>query len=457
MKTNKEVLRTLTILLGFLLLNSAVKAQTVLDGYVQEGLRQNLVLQQKSIGMEKALLALKEANAAFLPTVAVNSSYITGQGGRYFNFPLGDMLNPVYQTLNQLTDSKNFPQVSNVEAYLNPTNFYDVHVRTSLPIVNTNLHYNRDIQKQRIELQEHEVNSYKRELTKDIKLAYYNYLTALTGVEVYQSALSLVNKNLVVNESLVKNGKGLPANLIRARSEVEKINAALTTAQTQVKNAQHYFNFLLNKPLNTEIDTSYQLAEAIEAIPASPDLTGVEKREELLALRQGRQIQETVRTMNRQFWVPQISGFLDLGTQTQDWKFDNKARYYLGGVQLDFPIFTGNRNKYRIQQSDLDLKQITLQENQVTQQLQLAITVAQNNVSAAQREYQSALVQLKAAESYYRLIEVGFREGIYSLIEFIDARNQLTSAQLQKNIQTYKVLQNAATLERETASYTISE
>ncbi|PSR55084.1 TolC family protein [Adhaeribacter arboris] len=456
MKTNYSLLTFTLVVCLFLPLVYPAKAQTVLDIYVKEGLQHNLVLQQKSVGIEKALLALKEANAAFLPTVAINSSYITGQGGRYFDFPLGDMLNPVYQTLNQLTDSKDFSQVSNVEAYLNPSNFYDAHVRTSLPIVNSNLHYNRDIQKQRIELQEHEVNTYKRELTKDIKLAYYNYLTALAGIDVYQSTLNLVNKNLAVNESLVKNGKGLPANLIRARSEVEKVNAALTTAQTQVKNAQHYFNFLLNKPLDADIDTSYQLAEAVAIVPDTPDLTGVEKREELLALRRGRQIQETVCEMNRQFWVPQVSGFLDVGTQTQDWKFNNKARYYLGGVQLDIPVFTGNRNKYRIQQSDLDLKQITLQENQVTQQLQLAITVAQNNISAAQREYQSALVQLKAAESYYRLIEVGFREGIYSLIEFIDARNQLTSAQLQKNMQTYKVLQNAATLERETAAYVIS-
>ncbi len=96
MKTNKEVLHAIAILLSFLLMSSAVKAQSVLDNYVKEGLRQNLVLQQKSINIEKALLALKEANAAFLPTVAVNSSYITGQGGRYFNFPLGDMLNPVW-------------------------------------------------------------------------------------------------------------------------------------------------------------------------------------------------------------------------------------------------------------------------------------------------------------------------------------------------------------------------
>jgi len=45
----------------------------------------------------------------------------------------------------------------------------------------------------------------------------------------------------------------------------------------------------------------------------------------------------------------------------------------------------------------------------------------------------------------------GFKEGVNSFIEFLDARNQLTTAQLQLNISKYKFLASLAEYERQTA------
>src|SRR5687768_5557856 len=85
-----------------------VSAQTMLDEYISTGLKDNLVLEQKNISLEKALLSLKIARGRFLPTVALQGNYTTGDGGRSISFPVGDMLNPVYATLNQLTGSDQF-------------------------------------------------------------------------------------------------------------------------------------------------------------------------------------------------------------------------------------------------------------------------------------------------------------------------------------------------------------
>jgi hypothetical protein len=49
------------------------------------------------------------------------------------------------------------------------------------------------------------------------------------------------------------------------------------------------------------------------------------------------------------------------------------------------------------------------------------------------------------------LIDRGFKEGVNTFIEDIDARNLLTSAQLQVSINQYKVLVAATKFERETA------
>jgi outer membrane protein TolC len=87
--------------------------------------------------------------------------------------------------------------------------------------------------------------------------------------------------------------------------------------------------------------------------------------------------------------------------------------------------------------------------------MSLSAKMAQNNLSASLVNYTAAQKQMEAASAYQRLIERGYREGVNTYIETLDARNQLINASLLININEFKVLIAAAELERETASYQI--
>ncbi|RYG17103.1 MAG: TolC family protein, partial [Chitinophagaceae bacterium] len=125
------------LIIGFSI--SKGNAQQVLDEYVVEGFKNNIVLQQKSISLEKAQYALKTAKSLFLPTVAFSTTCSTADGGRNIPLPLGDLLNPVYSTLNQLTATNKFPLMENQSINFLPKNYYDAKVRTTVPILNTDL------------------------------------------------------------------------------------------------------------------------------------------------------------------------------------------------------------------------------------------------------------------------------------------------------------------------------
>lgn len=457
MKTiNLKVIR-ITAVIGFVFLSFKVsKSQEILDNNIQYGLQNNLVLKQKNISLEKAQISLKEAKGLFLPSLNFNASYLSGEGGRYFNFPLGDIINPVYQTLNQLTQSNSFPQIANAEAYLNPNNFYDAHLRASMPLINTDLYYNQNIQKKQITLQEFEVDIYKRDLVKNIKIAYYNYLSAIAAVDIYKSALILVNKNKEVNESLLKNGKGLPASVLRSKSEYEKVNSALINAENQAINARNYFNFLINKNLDSNIDIDLNLDQQLEnKLNLLSQQTDFQNREELKSIKQVEQLYQTQLKMNQNFWTPKLNTFIDLGTQAEDFVINDKSKYYLFGLQLDIPIFNGFKNQYKIQKTKLELSNTQINTQLISQQLQLSIEMANNALKSAFADYLSAQKQQQSAESYFKLLETGYREGSFSLIEFLDARNQLTSASINQTITKYKVFQALANQERETANYNL--
>lgn len=442
--------KSLPIAMLFMLLVPALKAQTVLDDYVKEGLESNQVLQQKNLSLQQAQQSLQIARSYFLPSVSLLADYTSGDGGRSISIPVGDMLNPVYASLNQLTQSDAFPQIENVSENFFPKNFYDAKVRTSLPIINTDLYMNRNIQGQQVMLKQYEVEAYKRELVLEIKSAYFNHLAAVAAVKIYESALNLVNKNVEISESLLRNGKSLPANNLRSRSEAEKVKADLNSARNNVINAKKYFNFLLNRDLDAEIDVNYSISETL-----LPDTTsaGVTAREELQMIKTTREINHSVVQMNKLSRLPKVNAFLDLGTQATDWRFNEDSRYYLVGVQLSLPLFQGFRTNTTIRQNNLEIQKTELSLSRATQQLQLATDKAKNDLHTTTQNYVAAREQLKSAQSYFNLIDKGYQQGVNSLIEFLDARNQLTSSQLQQNLRWFEMLTAEARLERETASY----
>lgn len=442
-------------LLTFLVLASATQAQSPLDTYIREGLKNNIILKQKNIGIENALTALKEARGLFLPSVNFNSSYQSGEGGRFFSFPVGDLVNPVYTTLNQLTGTNNFPQLENIKSNLNPNNYYDAHVRTNIALVNTDIYYNLNIQKQQITLSEKEVALYKRELVKNIKTAYYNYLMAESSLSIYESAVGLVNKNLKVNQSLNKNGSGLYANVNRAQAEAELVKSQVVNAKNQVKNAQYYFNFLLNKELEENILNTTDIDKELEENLKFQNEINSREEIELVGLQVN--INETALKMDKNYWVPKINGFVDLGSQSIDWNFDGQSRYYFAGVQMDIPIFNGYKNTTKIKQRKLELDRLTFEKENVTKQVDMTTKMAVNELETANQELTSAKSRNKAAESYFKVLESGYIQGTNSLIEFIDARNQLTQSQLQNTLAKYKVLQAITEVERQSASYNINQ
>jgi outer membrane protein len=431
-------------------------AQGPLSGYIQTGLKENQVLREKNISLEQSLLALKNAKSYFLPEVSFKTDYQTAQGGRQITFPAGDLLNGVYSTLNQLTASNRFPAVSNTDEQLLPNNFYDARVHIAYSLLNTDRDYNKQISKQQVVLQEYEVETYTQELVREIKQAYYNYCASLDAIGIYRDAYVLVGQNLKVNQSLLRNGKGLPANVLRAESEKEAVSAKLIDAENTRVNARNYLNFLINRPLtDSVIFEKQELPDSLLRTIAIHPETG--QRSELKRADAALGLSGLVVQKNKKFAVPTLNSFFDMGSQASDFKYNSKSRYYFLGVQLNVPIFSGGRNKNNIRLAELDRSALELQKDQLANNLQLMAENAQNNIRSSLAAVHVTEKQLASAKAYFKLIEKGYNEGTNSLIEYLDARDQLTSSSLKLSISQYNLLTQIADYERQTAVSTLKK
>src|SRR5690349_10602896 len=106
-----SIKKSLLIYVGLVLTTIGVlRAQSpILDNYIQEGIKSNLQLKQEELNYQRSVENLHAARSLFFPQLSANASYSLANGGRKISIPVGDLLNPVYSTLNSLTRTENFP------------------------------------------------------------------------------------------------------------------------------------------------------------------------------------------------------------------------------------------------------------------------------------------------------------------------------------------------------------
>jgi hypothetical protein len=81
------------------------QARSIIDEYIRTGLENNLTIRKMDLTHEKNIAALREAGGYFLPGFSFNARYTIARGGRTFDFPAGDMLNPLFQNITALNNS----------------------------------------------------------------------------------------------------------------------------------------------------------------------------------------------------------------------------------------------------------------------------------------------------------------------------------------------------------------
>ena len=429
---------------------SALRSQDqndILESYIQQGFETNHGLKEQHFLLEKNILALEEARRLYRPEVGFGMNYTLAAGGRKISIPVGQLVNPVYSTLNDIIMMDRFPQIEDVEETFLPHNFYDARFRITQPLINREIYFNKKIKEEMIGLKETEIMVYKRELVKEIKTAYYQYLQASEAISIYDNALALLAENKRVNESLLKNDKVIPSVLLRVESEITNVKAQKNEAVTTQKNAAAYFNFLLNRNLEDAIETD-QTATAALAIDETGMQTG--NREELDQLNKAQAINAWVVELENAYKVPKAGLQIDVGSQNFDFEYGG---YVLAGLSVEFPIYTAKRNKLQVQQAELDIKATAEKIAQVERQVELQTQTARNSMLAAYETWQSYQSQLSNAERQYRDTFRRYKEGISNYIEVLDARTQVTNVDLQQSLAMYTVLVKKVELERAVASY----
>jgi outer membrane protein TolC len=412
----------------------AARAQTptaTLDAYVAEGLQSNLALKGENLSLEKSLRALEEAKGLFLPTLDLNARYSRAGGGRTIEFPVGDLLNPVYGTLNQMTGSDRFPTLENVNTpFLRPQE-HETKLRLVQPIVQPGLYYNYQVKSLQAESQQAAVQAYRRQLEADIRTSYFNYLKAVKATSLYRQVEALQQANLRLNQKFLNNQKITADVVYAAKADLSDTELKIAEAEKNRTVAAAYFNFLLNKPLDTaiEADTTFSFGNTpAVSTDAAVVSAALQNREELAGLRYGIQAATRGTRLYRSNALPTLSLVVDYGFQGTTYRFTPSDDFIQGSLVLNWNLFGGLRNRSKIAQADIDKQRLETQYEALQAQIRLQSVQATENLATARQALETNRQRVASARRYYEIVDKKYQEGAALYVEYLAALTTLTNA-----------------------------
>ncbi len=110
------------------------------------------------------------------------------------------------------------------------------------------------------------------------------------------------------------------------------------------------------------------------------------------------------------------------------------------GVTLSIPIFDNKRNKTNLKKAKLTKMDSELQLQDQQKQLYSTIEEYWLNAYNNQQQYVASLAQLKSAQSSYELLDEQFKNGLKNIVELMNGRDELMSAQQNKLQSQYNTL-----------------
>jgi outer membrane protein TolC len=459
--------------------DAAADSASVLQAYVERALESNHALQQKQIDLDRSFAALREARGAFLPTLDLEARYSRAEGGRSIDVPAGDLLNPVYSTLNELTGEQRFSPTRNVSDPLLREEEQETQLRFEQPIFVPRILHNYRVNKDRVAAEKAAVEALEHEVTRDVKVAYFNYLQAQRGVDVLRATEELVQENLRTNRRLLDRAKITRDVVLRAKADVMDVRQQRIEAERERTLARSYLNFLMNRPLDTPIRTPAGFDEL--PVPsgtssdsdlvqvamgpssargvwnslqhaAASDLQrlqeeAVAERPELDRLARSIDAAENgVRAAQASYW-PEVVLAVDAGIQGTRYTFEGDAPFVFGSLVLRWNLFNGFRDAARIEQAELERRRLQSRRDEVRQLIRREVEQAQEKVQVARTSLAAATERAQAARESFRLTRRRHEEGMTNRVTLVDARTTLTDAELNLSATRYAYLKRLAELE----------
>jgi outer membrane protein TolC len=436
--------------------------QSIVDDYVREALASNLALRSQGLDVERQLALLSEARSRFLPQLGLDARYTWADGGREFSLPIGSLINPAYQTLNELLvangEPTRFDNVPDTSFEFLREREQDTRLTLRQPLYAPAIPAAFRAQSAALDSTQFARQALARRLERDVTVGYLDWLRARSSVEIVESSLGLLKENLRVNDSLYANGRVTQDQVLRARAELLEVQQQRREAANLAARSAQLVNFLLNRELDAPLEVATNASRDAASSGAALISDDGDLREgalarrpelgELKALARSADYQVQLERAVRQ---PRVSIGVDAGIQGEDYAFGSGYNFGTASVQLTVPLFDGGAIRSRVDAARAVARQAAVRREETARQIELEVQQALDRLRTAADSLATAEARADAARAGFRIASSKRDLGVINQVVFLDARNALTGAELNLNLTRFALLSRQAELAYATA------
>ncbi|MCS7182589.1 MAG: TolC family protein [Thermoanaerobaculum sp.] len=287
---------------------------------------------------------------------------------------------------------------------------------------------------QRRTAQEMRVLQVRQEVALQARMAFWQALAATATAEVAEKDLERAQQTLADTETLREVGLTADPELLTARAELERARVSLGTARGQV----HLALVSLRSLLGLAVEQAVALQKPSQLPPAPPPLEdlllqGRAQRPELQAL------QLQLEALQRQVAAERAGGkpTLSLAASYQ-WEQPNsrffplqerwRGSWWIGAAATWSP-WDGGELAGRVAQAQGEVEAARAQLREAQRQVDLEVTKARQRVVDALALLPATAAAVEAAKAREEAVREGFRVGIASLSDVVDAQTALARAE----------------------------
>jgi len=372
--------------------------------------------------------------------------------GSQLNVPVGDLFNPTYATLNQLTSSNQFPtDLENVETQLVPNNFIDAQLNISKPLINSSIKYNRLIQEELLKLNSLDIEIAEEDLILQIKTAFYNFHKSIHAEQILNEAKGLLEDVNVFNRKLIKYDKATPDVLYDIDYQIENIESQRSSIIEQQVTVKALFNLLLNKDLNADIELDNSLLENIQSELESVSTLhefALASRTEFKRIEVAQSVNELNKQRINKEKLPTLGINAGVGMQVEEFDWDQYGPLFTLGLGFNMNILDGGLRKKKIEEIQIDQQILENSKDQLKQKIEIEIMQHYYQLKSLQSQMLSEESAVNFANKSYQATKRRYENDKAIQIELIQAQNRITSSELNQLLTQYDYLIKSAELDR---------
>jgi outer membrane protein len=412
--------------------DDAPEVGRVTEALVAEALESYLGLDQVEANVDQRLAVLDQVRAEYLPQIDLQLRYSEANGGRTIEIP-------------QLGLDFSFLREREQDSF----------VRLTQPIYDARLAAEKRGAAHVYEASRHGLEAFRLRLARDVRQAYYRWLTARESIGVLEATAMLAEENERVNDSLYRNGKVTRDLRLSAEAERLEIDQQLLRAHATLDLARRHLNLLCNAPLEREPEaatvTDADLPRLAVRMPvtrgAAMEELAVGRRAELRELDSGIAAAGESEQAARAAFKPQLAFAVDAGTQGEEWDYSVEDSYVLASFIVRFNIFNGGGDRAAIRQARAQGAELTAGRELAEMQIRIEVQEALTDLEVAEASLETAARRVEAAEAAYAIVAKKRDLGQVSSAEYLDSQRALTQARLNGNVTRFQALGALAQVE----------